>query len=126
MLLNEAQHRALSIRIGSIANHLRELRDLGVETMLLDALQAAVVEVAADLHLSIDPVPQPLPSRTMLFISILLEEIEPKRLAAYGELDPTAERYLGPAIEQMSEFASDLLRDFSEREHVERTGYLEQ
>ena len=112
--LNESQRRAYSVRLSSIDERLKILRDLGVEDPLLDSLQQGIEDLATATGAPITVRSPPDPVGLLIHVLIKLDEIAPQAITAYGTLDPKSSEYLEPAVARLYQLATDLQHHLAE------------
>ena len=115
IVLNEAARRGLAIRLDAIAKQLDAIASLGIDEPGIAALRRDACALMEELSLAVAPPPPPDPVGMMMRVLILLDEIAPDSLRAYGPLDPGAAALLEDRVGELYESAETLQRELRRR-----------
>jgi hypothetical protein len=106
--LNEAQRRAVGVRLRAVTDAVHTLRRTGLDGGSLDAIEHVVGEAAAAAEVP-PPLPQPsLVPAMVAEILIAAAEIKPGTLRRYGDLDNESAQRLELLSARLTELADAL------------------
>jgi hypothetical protein len=117
--LNPSARRGLAIRLNAIIDQVDAIARLGIDEPDIDMLQRSVFELMEELALTVNSPPPPDPVGMMIRVFILLDEISPNHLTAYGPLDPRAAAFLEQRVGALYSAAETLQNELRSRRDAE-------
>jgi hypothetical protein len=113
--LNDAQRRAIGVRLESMGRLLAGLRLAGFESGRLTALEEALGHLAADTGAMASEAQRNFVQATLAQLWVRAMEIGSRQLRSYGALDERAAASLDQWSERLGELVTELIDEYEER-----------
>jgi len=108
MSFTDAQRTSIGVCASQIEELVAALRRLGVRSTRLEAIEAAVHELETAAGARRPEPPRNAAGAAVTRMRVLVEELRPSRLVAYGELDPAAAGLLDGYVQRLADLTAEL------------------
>lgn len=105
----EAQRHSIGVCVSQLGEHLRTLRNLGIESASLTPLEHALDLLADETGAKKPQPPRNAVNATLVQMLVLEEELRPSRMTAYGDVSDAAARILDAHVQRLVELTDTLI-----------------
>jgi hypothetical protein len=108
-VFSEAQRNTIGVSLKHLGDLVQTLRGLGVHAGELGELERALESLAEDTGARLPAPPPNQVNATLVRMLVLEEELRPRRLAAYGDVDPEGGRILEAHVDELVDLTRALI-----------------
>ena len=108
-LFTDAQRGSFGVCVTQLEELVQALRGYGVASTRLDAIGAAIKELESATAAQRPRVPANRIGAALAQMLVLEEEMRPRRMAAYGEITPSAARILDEHVQRLVDLTTELI-----------------